>query len=94
MEPKYLITARPLDIPMVQVSMTMALMPPQSVMCNMGKWTMIVCFNLNLTLTYWSQGKNKKHNMMRCVKIEQVMNVMIEGKGCYSRSIGYRGTLK
>lgn len=55
------ITVRSLDRPMVQVPMTLALMLPQPSICYMRNWTTILCSKPKLTLTYWSQGKNKKH---------------------------------
>lgn len=50
------ITSVDVDTPMVQVPMTMALTPPQPG----GSRIRIFA----LSLTYWSQGKNKEHNMM------------------------------
>lgn len=48
---------------------------------------MIVYSKPNLTLTYWSQGKNKELNKMGCVKIGQVISVTKEGKRYYLRSM-------
>ena len=45
-------------------------MASQLVRYNMGNWTMILFSKTNLTLTCWRQGENKKHNMMKCVKLE------------------------
>lgn len=66
-----IIILRSLAIAMVQVPTTMALMPPHSVIYSMGNSTMIVCSKPNLTLTYYSEGKNREHNMKRCAKIER-----------------------
>ena len=40
---------------------------------------------LSLTLTYWSQGKGKEHNMMGCVKVnltieEKKMSFVVNGR--------------
>lgn len=53
-----LLIARPLDIPVVQVPMTMALMPPQPVKYSMGNWAVIVYSKPNLTLTCWIRGEH------------------------------------
>lgn len=47
------INVRHLDVCIVQVWKTMALMPPPLVTYNMENWTRIVCSKPNLTLTYW-----------------------------------------
>ena len=88
------ITARPLDIPVVQVPMTMALMPHQPVIYNMGNWIMMTSSKPRFILISCSQGENKEHNMMGCVKLEHVMNLTIEGKRYYVRSIEDGGTIK
>lgn len=74
------ITTRPLAVPMIQVPVTVALLPHQPVRYNKRNWTMIIFPKTNLTLTYWSQGKNKKHIKMAWVKLEQIMNVTLEGR--------------
>ena len=58
MNAKYLFTAGPLSISMGQTPVTMALMPLQPVTYNMRNWTRKIFSKPNLTLIYWSQGKN------------------------------------
>lgn len=55
------ITARPLDIPVVQVPMMMALMSHQPVIYNMGNWIVMTSSKPRFILISWSQGENKEH---------------------------------
>ena len=46
----------------------------------MGNWTKTVCSEPNLSLTHWSEGKNKAHNVRERVNADQVMQGSLEGK--------------
>ena len=71
----------------------MALMPSLPVTYNTGNWARIVCPKPNLMLAYRSQGKNKEHDKIGCVKIEQVINMSMEGKKAF-RSMEDKETIK
>ena len=88
------ITTRPLAVPMLQVPVTVALLPHQPVRYNKRNQTRIIFSKTNLTLTCWSQGKKKKHIKMAWVKLEQVMNVTLEGRRYYLRSRDDKRTIK
>lgn len=65
--PNNFISTRPLDVHVVQVPRTVALMPPQLVTRNMGNRTRTVWSKPNLTLTYWeSREKYRTHDDGMC----------------------------